>query len=182
MYRVTGKLMSKGKRIGFEVEDEKGKHHTYSDNKIISLMQQGIIFDITYNRRGFQFKDKKRTIEKLPSIQSTGISLVKGFKSTIIVDEYTGIKLQNHIQNSNISQLKNRDFVAAIIEYCKSKENRVLSISGLRGTGKTTGVLQAIEKLNCFNEIVFINIDENANMNCLDLRDMLMQKLNMSIT
>ena len=68
------------------------------------------------------------------------------------------------------------------MEYCKSKENRVLSISGLRGTGKTTGVLQAIEKLNCFNDTVFINIDENANMNCLDLRDMLMQKLNMSIT
>lgn len=59
MYRVISKLVLKGKRIGFEVEDTNGNKYKYSDAKIKQMMQEGQIFDITYNSRGFQFKDKR---------------------------------------------------------------------------------------------------------------------------
>lgn len=177
MYEVISKLELRGKRIGFEVKDTHGNKHKYSDAKIKQMMQQGEIFDITYNSRGFQFKDKGRTISSLPSIEHKKVSLDKNRKTKIVVDEYTDNALHRHILNSGVLQYNSRDFVQAIIDYCKNKENsRVLSISGLRGTGKTTGILQAINKLSDLNNTVLITIDEAANMDCLDLRNLILSK------
>ncbi len=58
----------------------------------------------------------------------------------VIVSEYTGDSLRDCIVSSQVLQYKTRDFVQAVLEYCASSEVRVLSISGLRGTGKTTGI------------------------------------------
>ena len=43
---------------------------------------------------------------------------------------------------------KERDFVSQIKDYIDSSLKKVLLISGLRGTGKTVGLLQAMEHNN----------------------------------
>ena len=176
MYKVTKKLMNKGKRVGFEVQTENGKLQDYTDNAIKNLMRNGKIFNITYNERGFQFKDNSTTIKDLPSKTCDKVHLSGTHRTSIVTDEYTSNALKQYIDNSGSLNLKSRDFVNAIIEYCKSNEKRVLSISGLRGTGKTTGIIQSINKLGDFNNTVFINIDATAEMTCLDLRNLILTK------
>ena len=95
-------------------------------------------------------------------------------KHKVVIDAFTGDEIKQNINNLGIAKLKERDFVQGIIEYCSHPVNRVLSISGLRGTGKTTGVLQAIDRMNIYDNCVFITIDELASMDCLDLRQLIM--------
>lgn len=176
MYKTTAKLMASNKRVGFEFRKADGTTIRLLDAKILSLMGQGQIFDLTYNKRGFQFRDKKRKIGDLREIDIPLKSLGGVKTSKIILDEYTGNRLKSFVYNSGVIKFKHRNFVRAINEYLGSRENRVLSISGLRGTGKTTGLIQAILALNDYDNVVFIVIDNQSDMNCLDLRNLLLEK------
>lgn len=176
MYITIAKIIKNNKRVGFLCQDNTGNKHKLYDNQIIALMNAGEIFDITYSNRGFYFKDHTKTIKNLKSIQDTKVNIFKKQSTSMIIDEYTSDNLRNYIKNSGTLQLKQRDFVKAITEYCNGREVRVLSISGLRGTGKTTGILQAINEINQYDNTVLINIDPTAEMTCLDLRNLILTK------
>ena len=94
--------------------------------------------------------------------------------AAIVCDCYTGDSLKRYIDAMGIPSLKERDFVKGIGEYLKKTHNKVYSISGLRGVGKTTGILQAIANLDAYPSSVYITIDETASMDCKDLRDVLL--------
>jgi hypothetical protein len=89
------------------------------------------------------------------------------------IDCYFGSSLKDYINSYGVRKLKERDFVSGISSYLKNSNNKVYSISGLRGVGKTTGILQAIDKLNDYDNSVYIIIDETAKMDCSDLRKVL---------
>lgn len=65
-------------------------------------------------------------------------------KHKVVIDAFTGDELKQYINNLGIAKLKERDFVQGIIEYCSHPVNRVLSISGLRGTGKRGVLFESI--------------------------------------
>ena len=94
----------------------------------------------------------------------------------IVVDTYTGKELKNYVSVVLTGITESRDFVKAIDEYVYSSENRVLMVSGLRGVGKTIGILQAIRDIGDYDGTVFINIDAEADMDCLDLRNLINSK------
>ena len=91
----------------------------------------------------------------------------------VVVDTYTDLKLKEYVTSALTDISESRDFVKAIEEYISSNETRVLMISGLRGTGKTVGVLQGIRNINDYENTVFINIDATAEMDCFDLRNLI---------
>lgn len=64
---------------------------------------------------------------------------------------------------------KRRDFVSAILEYISSPESnrRVLAISGLKGTGKTTGVFQAIQNISNYNNTLLISVEDDVDISVL---------------
>ena len=94
-------------------------------------------------------------------------------KERIIYDCYTGDNLKEYIKSTGVSKLEERDFVKGIGEYLRSKHLRVYSISGLRGVGKTTGILQTIANLDEYENSLYIIIDEMSSMDCVDLREIL---------
>ena len=58
-------------------------------------------------------------------------------------------QLQDHIQNINASLNTNeRFFVDYVRHYLDGRSDKILAIGGLRGTGKTTGLLQALLDLD----------------------------------
>ena len=64
------------------------------------------------------------------------------------VDVFTADTLKSIINSSQVGLKQSRNFVDGIYSYCLNIEiQTVLGIVGLRGVGKTTGVLQAISKL-----------------------------------
>ena len=48
-------------------------------------------------------------------------------------------------QDSFNESWKQRDFVSDVKDYIQSSVRKVLIVSGLRGTGKTTGIIQALK-------------------------------------
>jgi len=66
------------------------------------------------------------------------------------VSYYTGSDLKTYINNFTSGIYEKRDFVNSISEYLQSPiaNRRIMGISGLRGTGKTVGILQVIKDLN----------------------------------
>lgn len=181
-YKTVGKIVKNGNRIGFVLEtlDNQGKTKQVkvSDKQLINLMNTGNIIDLTLDKRGFKFKDRSKRISDLPVIfsEARGVDLTKNKRHNALTYEYTGDSLRELCLRYKVDKLKSRDFVKAIKEYSNLNELRILAISGLRGTGKTTGILQAIYDMNLFNEAVFITIDEKAVMDCLDLRELVWNK------
>lgn len=59
-------------------------------------------------------------------------------------EELKKLYIDEEIKNEWIE----RDFVAYVREYMGKAKQKILAIGGLRGTGKTTGLLQAIKDLD----------------------------------
>ena len=93
-----------------------------------------------------------------------------------IADVYTDESLRLLINSSGVMSLRSRDFVKGVISYARNKDNRVVGISGLRGTGKTTGFLQAIYKLG-YNKCVYMVINPNTDVTCRDIYNLVMGEL-----
>lgn len=90
------------------------------------------------------------------------------------VEIYTGEELRNFVISSGVMELNKRDFVNGLIHYC-TIENlfRAIGLSGLRGTGKTTGLLQCIGEIEDYTNTVFITIDTKKGISCDKLKDIL---------
>ena len=87
---------------------------------------------------------------------------------TGIADVYTDESLRLLINSSGVMSLRSRDFVKGVVSYARNKDNRVVGISGLRGTGKTTGFLQAIYRLG-YNKCVYMVINPDTDVTCRDI-------------
>lgn len=175
-YVTLASLTKNGKRVGFKIADicDTSKKPMYlSCQAVKQMIDSNQSIDLIYDNRGFKFRDHAKKMYNLPEE-------TYNFKNTRVIDinrynadVYTGNTLKDFIQSTNVANLQCRDFVDITVSYCKSNINRVLAISGLRGTGKTTGVLQTISKLNKYNECVYICINEQSNMNCNSLRELI---------
>lgn len=95
----------------------------------------------------------------------------KDVSISILLTHYTGDILRKYIKSFGALKYKERNFVKTIEHYVtKSKSHRVLSISGLKGTGKTTGILQGLYKLNRFEDIVYISVQADSNPEATDIK------------
>ena len=57
---------------------------------------------------------------------------------------YTNHELNEYIKDNISDTWEERDFVAYARKYFHGRKDKILAIGGLRGTGKTTGLLQAV--------------------------------------
>ena len=80
-------------------------------------------------------------------------------KNIHLFDTFTGARLANHVRSELNGITSARNFAIRVYNYLNTnKDSRIVGIAGLRGTGKTVGLLQCIKKLGCYNDIVLINI------------------------
>lgn len=68
-----------------------------------------------------------------------------------------------------------RDFVGRLKQYLAGRINRVYAVSGLRGTGKTVGLLQAVRSLSQYNSTAYILVSSECKVSCSDLRRVIEQ-------
>ena len=78
---------------------------------------------------------------------------------------YTENELENYkrVNLEYDETWEKRDFVNYVTNYFHSGNNKVLAISGLRGTGKTVGILQAAAGLDCIYITAQKNESEKGN-------------------
>lgn len=99
--------------------------------------------------------------------------ITNGMQGSNAFQMRTGDDLKSFVTAYDVQRLKRRDFVYSIEGFHTSSHFRVMGISGLRGSGKTTGMLQAIADLDDYSHIAYIEILDS--MTCAELRDILGQ-------
>lgn len=162
MYRVQYKLLCNEKLVGFRCNTPVGT----KDYSLDFVRKNISNFDIRIWGNGFRFKDSLKSMSDLPTINMSNRRMK--IKDTGIT-WYTGKNLKNYCDNFLYSIFNERDFVDTIRNMLNNKKfNRVISVSGLRGVGKTVGLLQVITSLKCYNDIVFLNIDREID--CSELK------------
>ena len=162
MYRVQYKLLCNEKLVGFRCNTPVGT----KDYSLDFVRKNISNFDIRIWGNGFRFKDSLKSMSDLPTINMSNRRMK--IKDTGIT-WYTGKNLKNYCDNFLYSIFNERDFVDTIRNMLNNKKfNRVISVSGLRGVGKTVGLLQVITSLKCYNDIVFLNIDKEID--CSELK------------
>ena len=80
------------------------------------------------------------------------------------INIYTDTKLSNFINSKLCNVKEERDFVQQVKSYITSDEDKILGIKGLRSTGKTVGILQAISNVA---ECAYIEI---TDFGCITLQ------------
>lgn len=139
MLITVGKIVAKGKRIGFRLNYNGALVDILDENARI-LAEKGEL-DLKYVNGRFYFKDKSKTVSDLPVVDRMKIINSK-VKNNVSI--YTGSRLKSFVNETKVGELSKRNFVKSVYSYCLSANNRILMLSGLRGTGKTTGLLQVI--------------------------------------
>jgi len=81
----------------------------------------------------------------------------------------SGPELQNYINDEVNKNWKQRDFINRLEIYAKSKKRKVFGISGLRGTGKTVGLLQFLKN----KDGLYITAQKNEKETSEDYIDLL---------
>ena len=157
--RVVAKLMDNGRRIGFVFDNGE----RLLDYDILIKMKNGYNFGLKYSGNRFRLTDGTR-ISDLQEIKYARNNVVKMKRRNVL--SFTGSDLKSYIETSGISEYNGeRDFVTQVVDYCnnwdKNRKRFVLGIAGLRGVGKTVGMLQAINRLNQYNDTLFITLDRD---------------------
>ena len=83
------------------------------------------------------------------------------------ISYFTGDELKTYAKNFLSGIYEKRDFVNSILSYFQDpiSNRRIMGISGLRGTGKTVGMLQAIQELFSYDNVLYILINEEIDIN-----------------
>ena len=173
-YSVIGQVMNKGKRIGFVVRDNStGAVKRLCLKDIMQLIRRNDTqINIKYTKRGFELTDGKR-------IKDLGVYKLKEDNKVIVgISAYTGYQLEQYTNNMLKNIKAERDFVSEIMHYTHNTYNRVLAISGLRGTGKTIGMLQAIKDIGKYDKIVYMSINDGNNIRCQEIWDIIEKQFN----
>lgn len=86
---------------------------------------------------------------------------------------YSSEYLKKYVESVVTKKLQHRRIVDSILAYCSGTSKNVLLLSGLKGAGKTTAILQAIKYIEKYKETVYISIH---NMAYSDLERLLFGK------
>lgn len=162
--QVIAKIVKGGKRVGFRIKSSNGIRDV-SDSDILKAMEKGYDFGLKLTGSGFRLVDGRR-ISDLPVVYSVG-SNSKVYSKKYLV--YTGSELEDYINYSGVLHYGTRDFVSKIAKYCKSSAQTVWGISGLRGVGKTVGMLQAISKIGDYGNCVYISLLRGSRLSIDEL-------------
>ena len=177
--RVIAAVYESGKRSGFLIEAN-GKRKYYTTDEILSNIRNGVDLGITYNNRGFQLTDGRNVtslakIERkdlfqyvAPKNNAVGISKVD--KRVKGVNVYTGSSLRTYIRSSIDKSWKFRDIVDSIVNYFDNPyKGMMFGLTGLRGTGKTVSLLQALVKMNKLSESMYVTLSTDSDIDCAGL-------------
>ena len=177
--RVIAAVYESGKRSGFLIEAN-GKRKYYTTDEILSNIRNGVDLGITYNNRGFQLTDGRNVtslakIERkdlfqyvAPKNNQVGISKVD--KRVKGVNVYTGSSLGAYIRSSIDKSWKCRDIVDSIVNYFDNPyKGMMFGLTGLRGTGKTVSLLQALVKMNKLSESMYVTLSTDSDIDCAGL-------------
>mgnify|MGYP004534325643 CR=1 FL=1 len=177
--RVIAAVYESGKRSGFLIEAN-GKRKYYTTDEILSNIRNGVDLGITYNNRGFQLTDGRNVtslakIERkdlfqyvAPKNNQVGISKVD--KRVKGVNIYTGSSLRTYIRSSIDKSWKCRDIVDSIVNYFDNPyKGMMFGLTGLRGTGKTVALLQALVKMNKLSESMYVTLSTDSDIDCTGL-------------
>lgn len=185
--RVIAAVYESGKRSGFLIEAN-GKRKYYTTDEILSNIRNGVDLGITYNNRGFQLTDGRNvtSLAKIeqkdlfqyvaPKNNQVGISKVD--KRVKGVNVYTGSSLRTYIMSNIDKSWKCRDIVDGIVNYFdKPYKGMMFGLTGLRGTGKTVSLLQALVKMNKLSESMYVTLATDSDIDCTGLCSYLEPKL-----
>lgn len=163
MFKVIAKLYNNGVLVGLRCNIPVG-----TKNYDIKFVRENIDnFNIRVWGNGFRFRDSSIKFSNLPVI-----NIEKNSSKGSSVTFYTGDKLKIFIDRFLSGIKYERSFVSSIKNYIRnSSSNKVVAISGLRGVGKTVGLLQVLRFINNYNDSVFINIDREIS--CEDLKSLI---------
>ena len=177
--RVIAAVYESGKRSGFLIEVN-GKRKYYTTDEILSNIRNGVDLGITYNNRGFQLTDGRNvtSLAKIeqkdlfqyvaPKNNQVGISKVD--KREKGVNVYTGSSLGAYIRSSIDKSWKFRDIVDSIVNYFDNPyKGMMFGLTGLRGTGKTVSLLQALVKMNKLSESMYVTLSTDSDIDCTGL-------------
>lgn len=177
--RVIAAVYESGKRSGFLIEAN-GKRKYYTTDEILSNIRNGVDLGITYNNRGFQLTDGRNvtSLAKIelkdlfqyvaPKNNQVGISKVD--KRVKGVNVYTGSSLGAYIRSSINKSWKCRDIVDSIVNYFDNPyKGMMFGLTGLRGTGKTVSLLQALVKMNKLSESMYVTLSTDSDIDCAGL-------------
>ena len=177
--RVIAAVYESGRRSGFLIEVN-GKPKYYTTDEILSNIRNGVDLGITYNNRGFQLTDGRNvtSLAKIeqkdlfqyvaPKNNQVGISKVD--KRVKGVNIYTGSSLRTYIMSNIDKSWKCRDIVDSIVNYFdKPYKGMMFGLTGLRGTGKTVSLLQALVKMNKLSESMYVTLATDSDIDCTGL-------------
>lgn len=177
--RVIAAVYESGKRSGFLIEAN-GKRKYYTTDEILSNIRNGVDLGITYNNRGFQLTDG-RNVTSLAKIEqkdlfqyvapkNSQVGISKVDKRVKGVNVYTGSSLRTYIRSSIDKSWKCRDIVDDIVNYFDNPyKGMMFGLTGLRGTGKTVSLLQALVKMNKLSESMYVTLATDSDIDCAGL-------------
>lgn len=177
--RVIAAVYESGKRSGFLIEAN-GKRKYYTTDEILSNIRNGVDLGITYNNRGFQLTDG-RNVTSLAKIEqkdlfqyvapkNSRVGISKVDKRVKGVNVYTGSSLGAYIRSSIDKSWKCRDIVDSIVNYFDNPyKGMMFGLTGLRGTGKTVSLLQALVKMNKLSESMYVTLSTDSDIDCTGL-------------
>lgn len=177
--RVIAAVYESGKRSGFLIEAN-GKRKYYTTDEILSNIRNGVDLGITYNNRGFQLTDG-RNVTSLAKIEqkdlfqyvapkNNQVGISKVAKRVKGVNIYTGSSLRTYIWSNIDKSWKCRDIVDGIVNYFdKPYKGMMFGLTGLRGTGKTVSLLQALVKMNKLSESMYVTLATDSDIDCAGL-------------
>ena len=177
--RVIAAVYESGKRSGFLIEAN-GKRKYYTTDEILSNIRNGVDLGITYNNRGFQLTDG-RNVTSLAKIEqkdlfqyvapkNNRVGISKVDKRVKGVNIYTGSSLRTYIGSNIDKSWKCRDIVDGIVNYFdKPYKGMMFGLTGLRGTGKTVSLLQALVKMNKLSESMYVTLSTDSDIDCAGL-------------
>lgn len=177
--RVVAAVYESGKRSGFLIEAN-GKRKYYTTDEILSNIRNGVDLGITYNNRGFQLTDG-RNVTSLVKIEQKDLFQYVAHKNNQVgiskvdkrvkgVNVYTGSSLRTYIMSSIDKSWKCRDIVDSIVNYFDNPyKGMMFGLTGLRGTGKTVSLLQALVKMNKLSESMYVTLSTGSDIDCTGL-------------
>lgn len=177
--RVIAAVYESGKRSGFLIEAN-GKRKYYTTDEILSNIRNGVDLGIAYNNRGFQLTDG-RNVTSLAKIEqkdlfqyvapkNNQVGISKVAKRVKGVNIYTGSSLRTYIMSNIDKSWKCRDIVDGIVNYFdKPYKGMMFGLTGLRGTGKTVSLLQALVKMNKLSESMYVTLSTDSDIDCAGL-------------
>ena len=89
------------------------------------------------------------------------------------VSVYTGNTLKTLVDNDLNDITAERDFVSSIYKYVTSNRNEVMGVHGLRGVGKSIGLMQVIRLLNDFDNTVYLVVNPEQSLDYSDFYKLL---------